>query len=270
MKTELLRIAHLAGKALLTLQQEVLVNHVKNGPKHDKGAGDFATEADMESERIVLAELRRIYPDIPIVAEESFTEKKLPSTYFTVDPLDGTIIYSRGCREWGATICYVENGSPKCGVIVYPALDLELTAVRGEGCFMNGERLRVREQNPKEKFILAVDTFYNTKPHEIEEFLLPLVEQQRILVSRSIGAAVGNTLALLRGEVDVYYCARAKVWDVACCVLAVEEAGGAVRSIFEESFDWTTLAKGQVFAIHSELAKEVGGLARGSFLRHGQ
>lgn len=269
MKSELLRIAHLAGDKLLSLQEEVLEG-LHSGGKLEKGAGDFATKADMESEKVVLQELKKFFPEIPVVAEESFSGEKLPSTYITVDPLDGTIIYSRGCREWGATLCYVENGEPQCGVIVYPAMGLELTAEKGAGCFLNGQRVSVRDCDPKDKFVLAVDHFFHTKPHEILEFMLPLIQDQRILVSRSIGAAVANTLALLKGEVDVYYCARAKVWDVAACVLAVQEAGGEVSSLFEQPLDWTTLPKGQVFAIHRSLAKEIGDLGRATFEKHGK
>ena len=262
---ELLRIANLAGDKLFSMQEEVLRKMRERGPLQQKGLGDFATEADLASERLILAELEKSFPGIPVVAEESIGTGELPETYLTVDPLDGTIIYSRGCPEWGATIGYIENGTPQCGCIVYPALNEEITAVRGKGVLFNGEEWQLKPRDPSEKIIFAVDTFYNTIPAEISGVLLPLVERQRILLSRSIGAAVANTRALLLGEVDAYYCSGAKVWDVAACVVAVEEAGGSVESLFEQPYSWRKLGKGQVFASSKAIAEEIAVLGREAF-----
>ncbi len=265
---ELSKIAELAGEALLRLQSEVL-EHMKGGDQiHHKGLGDFATQADIEAERIILKELKRAFPEIPVVAEESNSLEKLPPTYLTVDPLDGTIIYSRGCREWGTTITLVENGRPQCGVIYLPATGVMVQAEKGKGCFVDGRKFMMRNADPENRFILGLDTFYNTQPFEITEFFLSLVQNQQLLVTRSLGSAIGNTVALLRGEIDVYYCARAKAWDVACCVLAVEEAGGGVHAILEDSFDWANLQKGQVFSSNKVLAERIGRIARAAFAKN--
>lgn len=275
MLNDLRKIANLGGAELLRLQNEVLISMKEDGPLVDKGAGDFATQADLSAEKIISEQLLKLYPNIPLVAEESFqASSQIPSTYFTIDPLDGTLIYSRGCTDWGSTICFVENGLPQIGVIVFPALRTEVWAFKGKGCFLSDSvsserRVKVKQLEPDEKFILAVDTFYHSTSNEISDILLPLVEKKRILVSRALGAAVPNILGILRGEIDAYYCGRAKIWDVAAGALAIEEAGGAIFATSQDSMDWQTLAKGQVFAANALLAKEVGQLARETFRRHG-
>jgi 3'(2'), 5'-bisphosphate nucleotidase len=55
------------------------------------------TEADHESEAIILDGLRRLTPDMPVISEEEvahhgirFDYEKPPGRYWLVDPVDGT------------------------------------------------------------------------------------------------------------------------------------------------------------------------------------
>ncbi len=262
MLQQLIEIANSAGEVLLNMQTQVRSDIRHNDGIIAKGRGDFATNADLEAEKIIKAKLNQLYPDIPIVAEESNLLSVLPNTYITVDPLDGTIIYSRGASEWGTSICLIENGSPKCGVVRFPRLGITLTTRQGQGSFINDDKVKLQSEMDESKFILAMDIFYKTDSKEILDFLLPLIKSERVLISRSQGCAVGSTLSLLKGEVDAYYCGRAKVWDIATCHLAVQEAGGSVGATLEETFDWSNLQKGQVFASDSKLASELARLAR--------
>src|SRR5208337_1010544 len=51
------------------------------------------TEADRAAEALILAGLRRVTPDIPVIAEEAMAAGDVPTlaaTFWLVDPLDGT------------------------------------------------------------------------------------------------------------------------------------------------------------------------------------
>ncbi|MEP4192448.1 MAG: 3'(2'),5'-bisphosphate nucleotidase CysQ, partial [Sneathiella sp.] len=83
------------------------------------------TEADVAAEKIILEGLVSATPDIPVLAEESVAEGRIPDlsggTFWLVDPLDGTkeFVHKRG--EFTVNIALVENGKPTMGVIHVPA-----------------------------------------------------------------------------------------------------------------------------------------------------
>ena len=84
------------------------------------------TEADQRAEAIILPELARLTPEIPIVAEEEAAAGRLPTlthgTFWLVDPLDGTKEFIKRNGEFTVNIGLIENGVPVLGVVFAPAL----------------------------------------------------------------------------------------------------------------------------------------------------
>lgn len=87
--------------------------------------GSPVTIADQRAEAIILAGLKRVAPDIPVIAEEEVAVGSVPAfgdRFFLVDPLDGTKGFSEG-KNTGFTvnIGLIEAGTPSLGVIYAPA-----------------------------------------------------------------------------------------------------------------------------------------------------
>lgn len=83
------------------------------------------TEADAAAEAIILAGLREMAPDIPIVAEEEAAAGRIPDTarrFFLVDPLDGTKEFISKNGEFTVNIALIEDGVPVQGAVYAPAL----------------------------------------------------------------------------------------------------------------------------------------------------
>ena len=82
------------------------------------------TEADRESERIILAGLQEAFPDIPCVAEEQcaagIAPERLGEAFFLVDPLDGTSEFVNRRADFTVNIALVRNGVPEIGVVYAP------------------------------------------------------------------------------------------------------------------------------------------------------
>ena len=91
-----------------------------------KADGSPVTVADRESEAIILAALARIAPGVPAVSEEAAAAGLAPtvgSSFFLVDPLDGTKPYLRGEPHFTVNIALIEDGSPVLGLVYAPALE---------------------------------------------------------------------------------------------------------------------------------------------------
>jgi 3'(2'), 5'-bisphosphate nucleotidase len=84
------------------------------------------TEADLASERVIVAMLTAAFPDIPVVSEETVPEAGFASPaarFWLVDPLDGTKEFLSGNGEFTVNIALIEGGRPLLGVVHAPTLD---------------------------------------------------------------------------------------------------------------------------------------------------
>ncbi len=82
------------------------------------------TAADHDAEAIILAGLRRVAPEIPVVSEEAAASGHIPEFgphFFLVDPLDGTKEFIGKNGEFTVNIALIENRLPVAGVVYAPA-----------------------------------------------------------------------------------------------------------------------------------------------------
>jgi len=101
-----------------------------------KGDDSPVTEADRAGEALIVAELARLFPDVPVVAEEQSAATGLPErigpTFFLVDPVDGTKAFVRGDPSWTVNIALVHDGRPVAGAVAAPVTG-ELWHTQGAG-----------------------------------------------------------------------------------------------------------------------------------------
>lgn len=237
----------------------------------EKGDGDFATNADLASQEVILDLLAREVPSIPIIAEEDAVhDDHLPSEYICVDPFDGTVIGSRGLPEWGVLLAYVKESRAQAGVVYQPARGKLLFAERGKGAFhrdrsnqSNRLDFTKRQTVPGGRIMTTFELNYRTELHQIEKLLLPIVANKRMLLNRAMGSAASATMELADGAIELYVNpAGGKIWDYAPGSLIVEEAGGTVLFINRltaavEPFRWDRIDMGAIFCVSPALAHEI-------------
>lgn len=193
----------------------------------EKGRQDYASEVDSLAEAEIIRELRRAYPDIAILAEESGAMGKGRQT-FVIDPLDGTANFLRGLPHFCISIALVENGEPTDGVIFDPLRNELFTASKGAGALLNDKKLRVSDR----KDLAGSMVFTGFAPrersrlvHQLETIRGLLNEAEDI---RRSGSSALDLAYIAAGRADAYYDAGIKAWDVAAGILLVREAGGRV------------------------------------------
>ena len=113
----LARIAAAAGA--------VVMRHYEAGCEvWEKADRSPVTEADKETETLILAELGRAFPGVPVVAEEEAAAGRIAQVgahFFLVDPLDGTKEFLSRNGEFTVNIAEVVDGVPVRGVVYAPA-----------------------------------------------------------------------------------------------------------------------------------------------------
>ena len=210
-----------------------------------KADGSPVTLADQQAEVLILDDLRKLVPDIPVIAEEAVSRGEVPdvgSRFFLVDPLDGTREFTGGSGEFTVNIGLVEDGEPIFGIVYAPALgDIYLTlgheaaanakisdpAAAAESG-LSGLSLTPMKTRPPAADGLTVVASRSHGTSEGEAWLesLPLPVTGR----RNIGSSLKFCL-VAGGEADLYpRHGPTMEWDTAAGHAVVRAAGGLVTT----------------------------------------
>jgi 3'(2'), 5'-bisphosphate nucleotidase len=97
------------------------------------------TDADLAAHRIIVADLRRITPDLPVLSEESasipYEERRRWDSYWLVDPLDGTKEFISKNGDFTVNIALIQGGAPVAGVVHVPVTGMSYYGCVGVGAF---------------------------------------------------------------------------------------------------------------------------------------
>lgn len=202
-----------------------------------KGDRDFALKADVELEETYKSYLLETCPDIPILGEELSPEsicKSYKGKFWAIDPIDGTINYSRGLPEYGTSIALIENGRPIAVGVCFPSLDEIYIAGKNEGAFLNGNRITVSNTSELKASVLAYGDFSVKGNYKIENevrFKFITSFANNVLRVRMLGSAALQLAWLAAGRIDISLTLSNNAWDVQGGVLLVREAGGCVYDL---------------------------------------
>ncbi len=195
-----------------------------------EGHHNVVTEYDRQAEFLIVERLRQRFPQSYFWAEESGRSgtESADSVCWLVDPLDGTVNFAHGIPIFCVSIAAVWNEEILCGVIYQPLLGELFTAVRGEGAWLNGQRLRVSETSALEEAILVTGFPYNVaeNPGNCMEHFLRFLRLG--IPVRRLGSAALDLAYVAAGRFDGFWEIALNPWDVAAGVLMVQEAGGRV------------------------------------------
>ncbi|MEL6167672.1 MAG: inositol monophosphatase family protein [Pseudomonadota bacterium] len=223
----MVKAARKAGRSLVKDFREV-----ENLQVSSKGAGDFVSRADIAAEKIVRDELMGARPNYGWVGEESEAEEGTdPTRRWIVDPLDGTTNFLHGMPHWAVSIALEHKGEIVAGVIFDPAKDELFQAEKGQGAWMNGQRLRVSDRTAMIEAVFATGLPFGGRP-TLPAALQDLAQLLPACAGvRRWGAAALDLAYVAAGRYDGYWERGLNAWDVAAGVIIVREAGGFVEPL---------------------------------------
>ena len=242
----MIKAARVAGRSLVKDFREV-----ENLQVSMKGAGDFVSRADTAAEAIIKEQLMDARPTYGWVGEESDPVAGTdPTRRWIVDPLDGTTNFLHGMPHWAVSIALEHKGEIVSSVVYDPAKDEMFVAEKGEGAFMNEQRLRV---SGRHKMIESV--FATGLPFGGSKYLPATLQDLARLMPqcagvRRWGAAALDLAYVAAGRYDGYWERGLNIWDIAGGVLLVKESGGFIEPIREGQ---NLLEDGQMIAANPDI-----------------
>jgi 3'(2'), 5'-bisphosphate nucleotidase len=184
------------------------------------------TAADLAANEVLVAGLREIAPDIPIMSEETpipeLSQRQQWQRYWLLDPMDGTGEFILQSGDFAVNIALVENNQPVLGVIYWPSKNITYYATKGNGAFKRiGEEQQQIYVAPPQSLTLAVSR--RQKIEAVSQYLNSHFD------TIALGSCSLKACIVAEGKADCFMrVGPTGEWDTGASQVIVEEAGGCI------------------------------------------
>ena len=188
----------------------------------DKSYHNPVTTADKEADETIKKILMNNFPDYGWLSEETVdsSERLLKEKVWVVDPLDGTKEFIEGIPNFVVSIGLVKEGNPILGVLYNPVTKELFSASKGEGAFLNNERISCSSKEKTEEMVIL-----NSRSETQRGLWNPYKDKFKILEPiGSVAYKLGLTSA---AKADIFASLRPKnEWDICAGNCIINESGG--------------------------------------------
>jgi myo-inositol-1(or 4)-monophosphatase len=212
-----------------------------------KSARDVVTEADHQSEELIIAAIRARFPADAILAEESGSHAAGPAEpggaigqpngrTWVIDPLDGTVNYANGLPVFCVAIGLVDAGRPVAGVVLDPTRAETFGATADGPATLNGRPIQASSKEKLSDWVISLSLSGRSIPSRARAI------RKEIRISRSMGSAALALAYVANGRFDAFVQESSlSLWDIAAAGL-IAERGGATITAFDGG-PWYDAAK---------------------------
>ena len=219
-----------------------------------KGVIDLVTEADTESESVIIETIQNVFTNHTILAEESGLSTGDSDHQWIIDPLDGTTNFAHQIGLFSISIAFALKGETVFGLVLNPLTKELFTAVKGKGASLNGRQIEVSTSMTVSESFLVTGFPYNLRDHFdplMTRFSKCLKASQGV---RRLGSAAIDLCFIACGRFDGFWEQNLKPWDTAAGELIAREAGAIVTDFSNKPF---TINKQEILVTNGRIHKEM-------------
>ncbi len=194
-----------------------------------KGPGDFVTVSDKKVEKILIDELQKARPNYSILSEEIGEIKNDQSFKWIIDPIDGTANFLHGIPHFAISVGLEHNSEIICGIIYDPIKDEMFLAEKGNGAYLNNQRMRVSSRSKlKDCIIFTGGPKIESKDRELSLKEYNNFSSKVLIPIRKLGSAALDMAYVAAGRCDGFWQRNLNYWDIAAGIILVKESGGFI------------------------------------------
>lgn len=227
-----------------------------------KGAADFASSADMNSEKTLREYLLKARPRYGFLLEESGSVAGADTSHrWIIDPLDGTTNFLHAIPHFAVSLALQEDKEIIAGVIYNPVSGDLFYAEKGGGAWAmtaSGScRLHVSDRSRMQEALVVtgIPHLGHGTPDSFIRQLMPMM--QKTAGVRRMGSASLDMAYVAAGRFECYWEEGIKPWDIAAGMLIVREAGGRLCTLSGDEDTLTILNDGSIIAANDRLFNTV-------------
>ena len=220
-----------------------------------KGPGDFVTASDKKVEKILINELQKARPSYSILSEEIGQINNDKSFKWIIDPIDGTANFLHGIPHFAISIGLEHDGEIICGIVYDPIKDEMFVAEKGNGSYLNNQRMRVSSRSKlKDCIVFTGGPKLESKNKELALEEYKKFSSKILIPIRKLGSASLDMAYVAAGRCDGFWQRNLNYWDIAAGIVLVKEAGGFVTDFEGEN---RYVENKTILATNSRISKEM-------------
>ncbi|MCK9617671.1 MAG: hypothetical protein M0R21_07515 [Lentimicrobiaceae bacterium] len=213
-----------------TLKRQYNDNSIKINTEEGR---DIKLQSDIDSEKLII-DILMDKTEFSILSEEcGFIEGTKKDYLWVIDPLDGSLNFSRGIEINCISIGLWKDVSPVLGVIYNFINENMYEGICGKGAFLDGKSIYVSGIKEKSKSIICTGfpVYRSFEDDSLISFLSKIQSYKKV---RLLGSAAYSLALLAKGSVEAYSEESIGIWDVAAGIAIVKAAGGICDYTFCE------------------------------------
>ena len=225
-----------------------------------EGRHNIVTEWDQKAEVVIIEFIKQHFPEHAFLAEESGESGETKEgILWIIDPIDGTVNFAHKIPMFSISIAAVFQSEILAGVVYNPMIDELFIAEKGNGAYLNGERLKVTETAILDSAIAATGFPYNVHENPLCCLDHFTTFAKMGIPLRRIGSAALDLAYVAAGRFDTFWEVSLRPWDYAAGKLLIEEAGGQFTDFKGQPY--SSLDEGAIVAsngiLHEQMLKNI-------------
>ncbi|MFA6254711.1 MAG: inositol monophosphatase [Patescibacteria group bacterium] len=215
------------------------------------------TKTDLRVNKYLYNQIRRYFPDHGIISEELPFKKSTSSYTWHIDPIDGTIPFSRGIAFFTNSIGLAKGKEMILATVCDPIRNELFFAQKGKGAYLNGKKIKSTAcQNMSQAYVDL--ELWPTAKYDLYQLAKDLTKKVYIQ-SRHASMAICFCYVAV-GRMDAAFFAGDNSWDIAASSLICQEAGVKCTNLDGTVWHANEKPRGILVArpkLHRELVKQV-------------
>jgi len=182
--------------------------------KNDVGVYDIVTSCDVEIEKMLIQDISKRYPRDKFYCEEQSNNELTDERTWVIDPIDGTVNFSRGIPLFGTQLALLVNKNPVLAVIYLPSTDEMYSAAESQGARLNGLKIGSYPSRKLKECIISLSDF-SRKQHYYRDMQAKIMMNMYDEVARFkiLGASCCDFAMLASGKIDMHMRFINNLWD---------------------------------------------------------
>ena len=181
----------------------------------NKSDGSLITSCDLWSDKTIVDALSVIAPNEGVLSEEGGKCVPSSSSYWVVDPLDGTTNFAAGIPYWSISVARFVKGRPQSSFLIIPTLNKKFVCIKGKGVWLNNKKINSLQNKTISECVSLCSRsikILQKKPNSIFPGKIRLLGVSSLNL---ISVAMGQTFGAIEST--------PKIWDIAAAWLLLEE-----------------------------------------------